>query len=314
MLVGGFVFPVIAAAYYWLPHVTGRVSDLRLSVPAFWLVFVGFNLTFFLIHLTGLLGMPRRVFVYPGNAGWTGLNLLSSVGGLRDDGGLRATGGGPRGAGPLRPALPSRPLGGAEPRMGDADPARLRLRLPPPGRDPRRPGGAAGESYHDFARNGWCETLGVDPGTGAPTEVVVLPRPTFLPLWTGLATLAFVLCLLFKLYALAPVLLLVVVGLFLAWTRITGATEDLGPLPIGLGARTLPHWEAARPPSWWAMALALLADGTLYAARLFGALFLWLMAPDWPGPAVSGPEPASAAVALAGLVLAALAGGEPCGG
>ena len=167
---------------------------------------------------------------------------------------------------------------------------------------------------HDFARNGWCETLGVDPGTGAPTEVVVLPRPSFLPLWTGLATLAFVLCLLFKLYALAPVLLLVVVGLFLAWTRITGATEDLGPLPIGLGARTLPHWEAARPPSWWAMALALLADGTLYVALLFGALFLWLMAPDWPGPAISRPEPASAAVALAGLVLAALAEGEPCGG
>ena len=319
VLVGGFVFPVIAAAYYWLPHVTGRVSDLRLSVPAFWLVFVGFNLTFFLMHLTGLLGMPRRVFVYPGNAGWTWLNLLSSVGGFVMTAGFallavdlavqvrfgRRFRRDPWAAQSLEWATPTPP-----PAYAFASLPKMEIRadrVEPRALGPRL---AAGEGYLGFTRNGWCETLGVDPGTGAPTEVVVLPRPSFLPLWTGLATLAFVLCLLFKLYALAPVPLLVVVGLFLAWTRTTGATGDIGPLPIGFGARALPHWEAARPPSWWAMGLALLADGTLYAALLFGALFLWLVAPGWPGPPVPGPEPASAAVALAGLVLAALAAGR----
>jgi hypothetical protein len=54
----------------------------RLAVPAFWLIFIGFNLTFFLMHLTGLLGMPRRVYTYPGHEGWIWLNLLSSVGGF----------------------------------------------------------------------------------------------------------------------------------------------------------------------------------------------------------------------------------------
>ena len=52
----------------------------RLSVPAFWLVFIGFNLTFFMMHLTGLLGMPRRIYTYSGDEGWNWLNLLSSVG------------------------------------------------------------------------------------------------------------------------------------------------------------------------------------------------------------------------------------------
>src|SRR5690606_27313524 len=60
----------------------GRVSDHKLSKPAFWLIFGGFNLTFFLMHLTGLLGMPRRVSTYPMEAKWDWLNLLSSIGGF----------------------------------------------------------------------------------------------------------------------------------------------------------------------------------------------------------------------------------------
>ena len=54
----------------------------KLSVPAFWLVFIGFNMTFFLMHLIGLLGMPRRIFTIRRVEGWNWLNLLSSVGGF----------------------------------------------------------------------------------------------------------------------------------------------------------------------------------------------------------------------------------------
>jgi hypothetical protein len=74
VLVGGFVFPVIAGAYYWLPHVSGRRAAIDLGRPAFWLIFGGFNLTFFQMHLTGLLGMPRRVHTYAAEMGWDGLN------------------------------------------------------------------------------------------------------------------------------------------------------------------------------------------------------------------------------------------------
>ena len=68
VVAGAFAFPMLAALYYWLPLLTGRTAVHRLSVPAFWLVFVGFNLTFFMMHLTGLLGMPRRVYTYPGRS------------------------------------------------------------------------------------------------------------------------------------------------------------------------------------------------------------------------------------------------------
>ena len=316
VLVGGFVFPVIAAIYYWMPHVTGRVSDLRLSVPAFWLVFGGFNLTFFLMHLTGLLGMPRRVYVYPENAGWTALNLLSSVGGFVMTAGFalvavdllvqtrfgRRFRRDPWEAHSLEWATPTPPPSYAFASLPQVE---VRAdRLAPRDLGPRL---ARGEGYLGFTRHGWCETLGVDPATGAATEVVILPRPSFLPLWTGLATLAFVLCLLLKLYWLAPLPFGVVIALFLAWTRSTGATQDMGPIPIGRDETAVPHWEAARPPSWWAMALVLAADGTLYASLLFGGLFLWLVAPGWPGPSLPGLSLPPAALALAGLALASVA-------
>jgi cytochrome c oxidase subunit I+III len=80
VVAGAFLFPLLAALYYWLPLLTGRTAVHRLSAPAFWLIFIGFNLTFFLMHLTGLLGMPRRIYTYEGHEGWTALNLLSSVG------------------------------------------------------------------------------------------------------------------------------------------------------------------------------------------------------------------------------------------
>ena len=82
VVAGALAFPMLAALYYWLPLLTGRMAVHRLSIPAFWLVFVGFNLTFFMMHLTGLRGMPRRIYTYSGDEGWNWLNLLSSVGGF----------------------------------------------------------------------------------------------------------------------------------------------------------------------------------------------------------------------------------------
>ena len=82
VLFGGAVFPILAALYYWLPKITGRLLDERLGRATFWLVFVGFNLTFFPMHITGLLGMPRRIYTYSDTTDWGTLNLLSSLGAL----------------------------------------------------------------------------------------------------------------------------------------------------------------------------------------------------------------------------------------
>jgi cytochrome c oxidase subunit I+III len=80
VLFGGAVFPILAGIYFWLPKMTGRMFSERLGRWAFWLIFVGMNLTFFPMHLSGLLGMPRRVYTYPGGLGWDPWNLLATTG------------------------------------------------------------------------------------------------------------------------------------------------------------------------------------------------------------------------------------------
>jgi cytochrome c oxidase subunit 1 len=80
VLIGGAVFPLFGAFYYWFPKVTGRLLDERAGRWKFWLFFIGFNLTFFPMHQLGLIGMPRRVYTYPGGLGWDELNLLASIG------------------------------------------------------------------------------------------------------------------------------------------------------------------------------------------------------------------------------------------
>jgi cytochrome c oxidase subunit I+III len=80
VLFGGAVFPIFAGIHYWLPKMTGRMYSELLGQVSFWLVFVGFNLTFFPMHVSGLLGMPRRVYTYPDGLGWNAYNLLSTIG------------------------------------------------------------------------------------------------------------------------------------------------------------------------------------------------------------------------------------------
>jgi cytochrome c oxidase subunit 1/cytochrome c oxidase subunit I+III len=80
VLFGGAVFPVLAGIYFWFGKFTGRMLSERLGRWSFWLVFIGFNVTFFPMHILGLLGMPRRVYTYQPDLGWGNLNLTESIG------------------------------------------------------------------------------------------------------------------------------------------------------------------------------------------------------------------------------------------
>ena len=80
VLIGGAVFPLFGAFYYWFPKWTGRMLSESLGKWNFWLFFIGFNLTFFPMHNLGLKGMPRRVYTYAPETGWGSLNLLASIG------------------------------------------------------------------------------------------------------------------------------------------------------------------------------------------------------------------------------------------
>jgi cytochrome c oxidase subunit I+III len=80
VLIGGMVFPLFAGIYYWTPVFNGHRLSERLGRWAFGLMFVGFNLAFFPMHIAGLAGMPRRVASYADGLGWNLWNALSTLG------------------------------------------------------------------------------------------------------------------------------------------------------------------------------------------------------------------------------------------
>jgi cytochrome c oxidase subunit I+III len=309
VVAGAFLFPLLAALYYWLPLLSGRVAEKRLAVPAFWLIFIGFNLTFFIMHVVGLLGMPRRIYSYRGDEGWTWMNLLSSVGSfimvigfglllidllvqLRYGRRARRD---PWAANTLEWAMPIPPttynfasIHHLDTHGDQVEPAKLAPAL------------ARGEGYLAFTRHGWQETLGVHMTSGQPDQLIVLPKSTYLPLWTALATAAAVLGFLAKAYLVSAGAVAVVALLFVFGAQTAGHARDMGPLPIGRGLSVPPHTEVHGSPPWWALVFALVADGTLFASLLFGTLYLWIAAPNWPPLAV----PQTSLLLAAGVVLA----------
>ena len=80
VLVGGLVFTIFGAIYYWFPKVTGRLLSERLGRWHFWLFVVGFNVTFLPMHWLGMIGMPRRIYTYPADRGWEFWNVVASLG------------------------------------------------------------------------------------------------------------------------------------------------------------------------------------------------------------------------------------------
>jgi cytochrome c oxidase subunit I+III len=80
VIFGAAVFPVLGGLYFWFPKVTGRMYHEGAGKASFWLAFTGTLLTFFPMHIVGLLGMPRRQYTYEPGLGWTGLNVLESIG------------------------------------------------------------------------------------------------------------------------------------------------------------------------------------------------------------------------------------------
>ena len=312
---GALAFPMLAGLYYWLPLITGRVAVRGLALPAFWMIFVGFNMTFLLMHLVGLLGMPRRVYTYQGHEGWDALNLFSSVGGFVMTIGFglliidvlvqlrygRKRRRDPWSATTLEWAMPIPPPPYAFASLHHVDEPHDRVAPAT-----LAPALARGEGYLGFTRNGWQETLGVHMTSGVPDQLIILPRATYLPLWTALATAGAVLAMLAKLYLLAAAGTLLVGALFVLGGQNAGLRREYGPLPIGHDLSVPPHTEVAGSPPWWALIFALVSDGTLFTSLLFGTFYLWLSAPNWPPLATPQTDLLLAVAVVAALFAAAV--------
>jgi cytochrome c oxidase subunit 1/cytochrome c oxidase subunit I+III len=80
VIFGAAVFPILGGIYFWFPKVTGRIYHERAGQISFWLTFAGTLITFFPMHILGLVGMPRRDYTYAPGLGWTGLNMIETIG------------------------------------------------------------------------------------------------------------------------------------------------------------------------------------------------------------------------------------------
>lgn len=312
VLVGGFVFPMLAAAYYWMPHATGRTRVMRVGIASFWLIFIGFNLTFLHMHLTGLLGMPRRVYTYPAEAGWTWLNLVSSVGGFMQAFGF--------GLFAIDIALQRR-LGNRSRRdPWEAETLEWAMPTPPPqynfaslpavdSREPltkdRKIGAylAAGRGYLGRTVDDRRETLAVNMVTGAPEHVAILPGPSRLPFFTAMVIGGFFLSMLLSLYWLAPIFIIGTAIMVWRWASTTGTVRDPGPVDAGDGLVLPTSFAVPGSVGYWGSVLSIAASATLFGSLVFGFFFLWVVAPNWPPPGDYGAYLVEPAIVTAGTLL-----------
>jgi len=281
VLIGGMVFPLFAGLYYWAPTVSGKPLSERLGRWACGLMFIGFNLAFFPMHITGLLGMPRRVYTYPEGLGWDGLNLLSSLGAFILAAGilvvlidlglhLRIAGKvdtNPWGAGTLE-WLPldnhaSRSIPSVESREPIWDNPQLRHEV------------ESGQHYLPGSATGERETIVTSSIEARPQYLLLLPGPSWLPLLAGAGTAAFFLLLTVKLLIPAAIGAVIALAAILAWMWDTDRGHAYPPVDIGAGIRLPVYASGPSSHSWWAMIVLLLVDGTTFAALLFSYFYLW---------------------------------------
>ncbi|UJR83467.1 cytochrome c oxidase subunit I [Sandaracinus amylolyticus] len=299
VLIGGAIFPIIAGLYYFYPIVGGKMLSDRLGTIAFWLSFVGFNVAFLPMHLTGMRGMPRRVFTYPAELGLDALNLASTIGAF-----VLALGLGviavdvvrprrrqpiaarnPWGAGTLEwvqempgkswgirsiPEIDSRyPIWDQPDLMRDIDEGRF---------------------YLPDAEEGMRETLVTSVIDARPLQCQRLPGPSFIPLVAAIATGGFFVLGTFEQWPLALACLVVTTAVIWRWLWIgTAQKPEKTEKDIGLGVRLPLYVSGAQSVGWWGLLVTMLADFTAFVSIVFGYFFFWTIHVDFPPATSDGP-------------------------
>ena len=299
VLVGGMVFPLFAALYYWMPAFSRRALSERLGAWVFWLMFLGFNIAFFPMHMLGLWGMPRRVYTYPAEMGWQVLNAISTVGAVILAAGIlvflydviRN----------LRPTMVQSAgniwkAGTLEWLANDVFGARTIPHVT--SRDPLWDQPALerevseGRHYLPDAPTGMRETIVTSPIEAKPEYVLRLPGPGWAPFLAAVFTAAFFMLLTVKWVTLSVVCGVLTVGFIIAWMWESDPAPG-PPVHIGSGITVPVYVSGPASHSWWAMVILMLVAGSLYLAFVFSYLYLWIVAtPAWP-PADALPSPAS---------------------
>ena len=314
VLIGGVLFPMFAALYYWLPKITGRHLHGGLGRWNFWLMFVFFNVTFFPMHFAGLAGMPRRIYTYGADMGWTSYNALSTIGAVGFAAAVlllvvNVTWSLQRGA----PAGPD-PWGGDTLEWTESSP-------PPEAQYPQVPvvtsrhpmwqqRGFAPEDG-ELARmlaplhvgpTGWRGGLVVSALEGRPLAIVHLPGPTLVPFVVSVGFVGLLAAALIDSPGLAILGALVTAGGLVGWfwprPSEQRAIEELGTP----GAASLPL-AVAGPISngWWATVVLVLVLATALVSLVASYFYLGDGALGWApvSPPLGGPAVATGLLLLA---------------
>jgi cytochrome c oxidase subunit I+III len=299
VLIGGTIFPILAGFYYFFPLMGGKKLSDRLGKTAFWLTFIGFNITFLPMHLTGLRGMPRRVFTYPADAGFDTLNLISTIGAfilasgvavlvwdiIRPKGSQPLSERNPWGAGTLEwlQEMPGKPWGiRSIPEIDSRYPLWDQPNLL---RDVDE-----GRFYLPDAEEGLRETLVTSVIDAVPQQCVRLPSSSFITILAALTTGGFFIFGTYHWWWLAVVSLVLAVGVICYWLWTgTAIIPEKEEKDVGLGLKLPIYVSGPASISWWAMFITMLADLTAFVSLVFGYFFFWTIHTDFPPDPSPGP-------------------------
>jgi cytochrome c oxidase subunit I+III len=309
VLVGGMVFPLFAAIYYWAPALSRRPLSERLGRWSFWLMFIGFNTAFLPMHLLGLWGMPRRVHTYAAEMPWQTLNMIATAGAFLLAAGvvvflidlarnlrpsLSQHAGNVWEAGTLE-WMPNHVYG---PRSIPLIHSRYPLWQQPNLEQEVE----AARHYLPSAPTGVRETIITSPIEAEPQYLQRLPGPAWSPFLAAVFTAAFFMLLTVKWITVAVVCGALAIAFVLIWTW-GNDPEPLGDVDIGCGTKVPGYVTGPTSHAWWAVVILVLVAGSLYLAFVFSYLYLWTVAPQgWSSvalPASVWPIAAAASLAVA---------------
>jgi cytochrome c oxidase subunit I+III len=297
VLIGGMVFPLFAAIYYWWPTASRKLLSEWIGYWVFGLMFAGTNIAFFPMHVTGLMGMPRRTYTYLSELGWGPLNAVSTVGAFMIAAGVllflvdaarkfRFSFGDNAGnvwnGGTLEwlqndtyasrsiPIVTSRePLWDQPNLSNDVE---------------------AGRYYLPGAPTGRRETVVVSPLDAQPQYILRMPgEPSWSSFIAAAFTAAFFLLLTVKFVIAAAVCAVLAIVAIIVWAWDTDP-DPSGEFPIGGGIVLPAYMTGPASHSWWAMIILIVVGGAIFASLIGSYLFLWLVNPGaWPPAGVAMP-------------------------
>ena len=312
VLIGGMLFPVVAGIYYYYPLLNARKLSDRLGKIAFWLMFAGFNIAFFPMHLSGLRGMPRRVFTYPAEIGWDWLNLISTVGAFIFASGvalvvidvIRPKHREPKGEQNPWNSGTLEWINEPEESWGVRSIPIIRSRYPLWDQPGLIEDIKAGRCYLPDAKDGARETLVTSVLDAEPIQCLRVGGTAIVTIVAAFSLGGVFIALTFHWWITTAVFALVTLAAIITWLWTGTATIPKEEMrDIGLG-RALPLYTSGpQSVGWWAMFITMAGDGTAYASLMFGYFFYWTIHEDFTaghaGPGMAWPLAAAGLFALA---------------